>query len=530
LKSKETRNLTPFKGVRAELFPTNPNFPDELLVALNKRDPRHHDVYRVNLKSGEIALDTENREGFADFTADHQHRVRAAHRIRPDGGMEILVRDDPKSPWRRLLEWGPEETFGGVVGFTPDSKGLYLLSSVEANAARLSEVEIASGKVKVLAQDPQYDLSRVLTNPKKHHVEAAAFARARTEWTVVDKSLEPDFETLRKIRDGDFFVMSRDLEDTVWTVAFTVDDGPVAFYLYERAAKKATLLFTNQPALESHRLAKMQPVSFTSRDGMTLHGYLALPLGVEPKGLPLVLNVHGGPWGRDSWGYRPDVQWLANRGYAVLLVNFRGSTGYGKAHLNAGDRQWGAKMHDDLLDAKAWAVKQGHADPKKICIFGGSYGGYATLVGLAFTPDEFACGVDIVGPSNLITLIKSIPPYWKPMKGVFDRRVGSLEADEEMLKSRSPLFKAEQIKAPLLIGQGANDPRVKQAESDQIVQAMRKNGKEVEYLVFPDEGHGFARPENRLKFYAAAEAFLAKHLGGRAEPPSEKDKVDDLRK
>jgi len=242
----------------------------------------------------------------------------------------------------------------------------------------------------------------------------------------------------------------------------------------------------------------------------------------------MVVNVHGGPWARDTWGLDPETQWLANRGYTVLQVNFRGSTGYGKKFLNAGDREWAGAMHHDLIDAKRWAVQQGYADPKRICIYGGSYGGYATLVGLTFTPDEFTCGVDIVGPSNLATLIQSIPPYWKPLKSMFDKRVGKLETEPEFLQARSPLFKADKIQVPLLIGQGANDPRVKQAESDQIVAAARKNNKPVEYLVFPDEGHGFARPENRFKFYAATEQFLAKHLGGRSEPPTEKENWSSL--
>jgi dipeptidyl aminopeptidase/acylaminoacyl peptidase len=313
-------------------------------------------------------------------------------------------------------------------------------------------------------------------------------------------------------------------------VSYGVDDGPVPFYVYDRTSRKAAFLFSNRPAQEKYRLAKMQPISFQARDGLKVHGYLTLPVGLEPKNLPLVLNVHGGPWGRDTWGLDNEAQWLANRGYAVLQINFRGSTGYGKAFVNAGDREWAGKMHADLIDGKNWAVKLGYADPKKVCIMGGSYGGYATLVGLTFTPDEFACGVDVVGPSNLVTLLSTIPPYWAPIKSLFKKRVGDLETEQDFLKARSPLFKADQIKVPLLIGQGANDPRVKQAESDQIVAAMRKNGKLVEYIVFPDEGHGFARPENRLIFYAAAEPFLAKCLGGRAEPPSDKEKADAFRK
>jgi dipeptidyl aminopeptidase/acylaminoacyl peptidase len=530
LKAKSTRDLTPYPGARAQNLMTDPRFPGELLVGLNLRDKRLHDVHRIDLKTGGVELDTQNPGDVAAWVTDNRFQVRIAQAMRPDGGMVIRIRDDAKSPWRTLTEWGPDETFGGVIGFTPDDKGVWLVTSVGANAARLVELDVASGKTAVLAEDPQYDISGVLVHPKKRTLEAVQFHRARQEWTVLDKTLLPDFGALRQVRDGDFYLASRDLEDKTWIVAYVVDDGPVAYYAYDRATQKATPLMVDRPALAKYPLAKMQPISFAARDGLQIHGYLSLPPGLPPKSLPMVLNVHGGPWGRDQWGLRGDVQWLANRGYAVLLVNFRGSTGYGKAHLNAGNREWGAKMHDDLLDAKKWAIAEGYADPKKVCIFGGSYGGYAVLVGLAFTPEEFACGVDIVGPSNLVTLLKSIPPYWIPMKSAFDRRVGKVETEEDFLKSRSPLFKAGEIKAPLLIGQGANDPRVKQAESDQIVEAMRKNGKPVEYLVFPDEGHGFARPENRLKFFAATEAFLAKYLGGRAEPPGDKEKVDDLRK
>jgi dipeptidyl aminopeptidase/acylaminoacyl peptidase len=381
-----------------------------------------------------------------------------------------------------------------------------------------------------VAEDKQYDAGGVLRHPRTRKLEAVEFIRARSEWTLLDRSLQGDFDALRKVRDGDFAVTSRDLADQYWIVAYDVDDGPLYFYLYHRATKAAKILFSSRPGLEKFKLAKMQPISFQARDGMTIDGYLTLPVGVAAKNLPLVLDVHGGPWGRDTWGLHNEVQWLANRGYAVLQINFRGSTGYGKDYLNAGDREWAGKMHSDLIDGKNWAVQQGYADAKKVAIYGGSYGGYAALVGLAFTPDEFACGVDIVGPSNLSTLIQSIPPYWAPIKAMFDKRLGKIETDEEFLKSRSPLYKANQIKAPLFIAQGANDPRVKQAESDQIVAAVRKNNKPVEYLVFPDEGHGFARPENRLKFYAAAEPFLAKYLGGRAEPPSAKENSDELRR
>jgi dipeptidyl aminopeptidase/acylaminoacyl peptidase len=530
LKTKNTRDLTPFQGVRAEVVAVDPNFPHELLVGLNLEDRKLHDVYRLNLKNGAVDLDTKNPGDVSGWTADNALQVRVASVFTPDGGTELRLRDNAKSEWRSFQNWSADETFGGVAAFTPNNQGAWVISSVDANAARLVEFDLASGKSKVISEDPDYDAGGIMTHPTKRTLEAVNFTRARSEWTLIDASLKPDFDVLAKVRSGDFDVVSRDLADKTWIVAYVVDDGPVYYYTYDRASRKAELMFSNRAALEKHKLASMTPIQFPARDGLTIHGYLTLPVGLPPKNLPMVLNVHGGPWGRDSWGLDPEAQWLANRGFAVLQVNFRGSTGYGKKFLNAGDREWAGTMHHDLIDAKRWAVEQGYADPKKVCIYGGSYGGYATLVGVTFTPDEFSCGVDIVGPSSLVTLIKSIPPYWVPIKSMFDKRVGKLETEEEFLNARSPLFKADRIKVPLLIGQGANDPRVKQAESDQIVAAMRKNNKPVEYLVFPDEGHGFARPENRLKFYAATEQFLAKYLGGRAEPPADKEKWDELKK
>jgi dipeptidyl aminopeptidase/acylaminoacyl peptidase len=531
LKTKITRDLTPFSGTQAEIVDVDNNFPDQLLVGLNIRNRELHDVYRINLKNGAVDLDTENPGDVAGWTADNKFHVRAAQVSLPDGGTEIRIRDDAKSPWRSFQKWGPDESLAsGVAAFIPDDSGMWIISSVGVNAARLLQVDIATGKMSVVAEDKQFDVADAMTNPKKRTLEAVRFARERSEWTVIDKSLQADFDAIRKAHDGDFQIVNRDLDDKTWVVAYDVDDGPTSFFVYDRAARKATKLFSSRPSLEKFKLAKMQPVSFQARDGMTIYGYLTLPAGVEPKNLPLVLVVHGGPWARDEWGLDSYAQWLANRGYGVLQINFRGSTGYGKAYLNAGDREWAGKMHWDLIDGKNWAIKQGYADPKKVAILGGSYGGYATLVGLTFTPDEFACGVDICGPSNIASLIKLIPPYWVPIKSVFDRRVGKVETEEDFLKSRSPLFKVGQVKAPLLIGQGANDPRVKQAESDQMVAAMRKDGKTVEYIVFPDEGHGFARPENNLRFNAATEAFLAKYLGGRCEPVSDKEKADDFRK
>ena len=526
IRTQETEDLTPFPGARALPLAMNSDLPDRMLVSLNRRDPRVFDVYSLDLTTRELTLDTENPGDVASFAADNALEVRTAQVQLSDGSTELRVRDG--GGWRVFLTWGADETSGGVAGFSPDNSKLWVINSVDANAARLLEIDLQTAESAVVAEDSQYDLSGLLRHPKTHALEAVQFTRARQEWTALDPALQADFEALAGVRDGDWNIISRDLSDNTWIVSYRRDDGPVCFYAYDRPSKTATLLFSSQPALEDYTLAPMQPVTFPARDGLPLPGYLTLPVGIKPTQLPLVLLVHGGPWARDGWGYSPTVQMLANRGYAVLQINFRGSSGYGKAHLNAGDREWGAKMHTDLLDGKAWAIAEGYADPEKVAIMGGSYGGYATLAGLAFTPEEFVCGVDIVGPSNLLTLLQTIPPYWSTLVATFYKRMGRLD-EPEFLKARSPLFSADKITKPLLIAQGANDPRVKQAESDQIVAAMRERRLPVEYIVFPDEGHGFARPENNRKFIAAAEAFLATYLGGRAEPPSPEESVEDLR-
>jgi dipeptidyl aminopeptidase/acylaminoacyl peptidase len=513
--TKQTKDLTPYEKVRVDIVAYDWKTPDTLLVQINKRDPQLFDIYRVDLRSATVDMDTQNPGDVAIFQADNALKVRAAQVQTQDGGTIVRIRDDLKSPWRELIQWGPDETFGNVVGFTPDNKGLWVATSLDYNAARLLEIDIATGKRKVVADDPNFDLGNTITNPKTNALEAVSFTRQRTEYEFIDPSVKADFEVLKKVRDGDVEGISANLDDTKWVVTFVSDNAPVYWYLYDRASKQASLLFSNRPALEKYQLAKMKPIEFSARDGMKLYGYLTTPVGMEAKALPMVLFVHGGPWGRDVWGFNSSAQWLSNRGYAVLQVNFRGSTGYGKKYVNAGDRQWAGAMHTDLLDGKDWAVKTRVADAKKVCIMGGSYGGYATLAGVAFSPDAFACGVDIVGPSNLYTLLKTTPPYWSTMLSIFHKRMGD---SEEFLKTQSPLFRADQIKVPLLIGQGANDPRVNKAESDQIVAAMRKNDKPVVYYVFPDEGHGFARPVNRVAFDAATEEFLAKYLGGRFEP------------
>ncbi len=517
IQSNIVRDLTPFQGVKAQPVELDPKFPDQVLVGMNLNNPQKFDVYRVNLKNGAVEFDTDNPGNVVSWQADAEFQVRAATSATPDGGSDLLFRETTDQPWEILRHWGPDEQ-GGPVSFSADNKTLYIQGNHDANAQRLIALDVATHQETVVAEDEQYDVAGIIIQPITRVIQAVSFDKDKKEWQVIDPSIAADFEAIAQVRTGEFSIISRDLEDKNWLVAYLVDDGPVYYYAYNRESKTSTFLFSNKPKLEGLQLASMQPVSYEARDGLTIHGYLTTPVGIPTQNLPTVLFVHGGPWARDNWGYSPSAQWLANRGYAVLQVNFRGSTGYGKAFLNAGNREWAGKMHDDLIDSVNWLVELGISDPKKIAIMGGSYGGYATLVGLTFTPDLFAAGVDIVGPSNLITLIQSIPPYWEPLKASFYHRVGNLETEEEFLKSRSPLFFANCIQKPLLIAQGANDPRVKQAESDQIVEAMRSSGLPVEYVLYTDEGHGFARPENRLHFFAIAEEFLAKYLGGRFEP------------
>ena len=516
IKTNVVRDLTPFLGVKAQVIEIEREFPNEILVALNLDNPQVFDVYRINLRNGAVEIDTKNPGNVVSWTANSQFQILAAIGATADGGSELLWRKSVNSDWETLRYWGPDDS-GGPVGFSKDGKTLYIMGTHDANTQRLIALDLATKEESIIAADEQYDVSSVITHPTQLHIQAVSFYKDKEEWQVLDDSIAADWEAIAQIRPGEFNIGTRDLEDKNWLVSFVTDDGPVYYYLYNRESKAATFLFSNRPELEDLPLVNMQPISYTARDGLTIHGYLSLPKG-QTAPYATVLLVHGGPWARDTWGYGPSVQWLANRGYAVLQLNFRGSTGYGKAFLNAANREWGAAMHDDLIDGVNWLISQGIADPEKIAIMGGSYGGYSTLVGLTFTPDVFTCGVDIVGPSNLVTLMQSIPPYWAPLMAMFQHRVGNLETEQEFLESRSPLFFVDKIEKPLLIGQGANDPRVKQAESEQIVEAMNKANKPVEYVLYTDEGHGFARPENRLHFYGVAEEFLAKYLGGRFEP------------
>jgi dipeptidyl aminopeptidase/acylaminoacyl peptidase len=513
----EHRALTPFAGVHAQLVAVDQHHPDHVLVALNRDDPRHHDVYRLDLSDGSLEKVADN-PGFLDLVADATLTVRAALAPEPDGGFRIVVRDSPTDEWRTLLEIPHEDAIpSGPLAFGADGTTLLAITSVGAETGRLLRLPLSGDEGEVLAEDPSADVTGVFVHPETKAPRIVTFLKDRAEYHVLDPDVAEDLAAVRALHPGDAQFEGGDAGDARWLVSFTNDAGPVPYFVYDRSTRRGSFLFDHQPALARYELAAMEPFSFDARDGLDIHGYVSFPPGAPRRDRPAVLLVHGGPWARDVWGHDPTAQWLANRGYLCVQVNFRGSTGYGKSFLNAGDREWGGRMHDDLMDAVADVVRRGWADADRVGIFGGSYGGYAALVGAAFTPDLFRCAVDAVGPSNLRTLIETIPPYWAPQLAELHRRVGDPATDAEFLWSRSPLSRVRDIRIPLLIAQGANDPRVKRAEAEQIVAALTEAGIDHEYLLFEDEGHGFAKPENRLRFYAAAERFLARHLGGRAE-------------
>lgn len=526
LETQTAKDLTPFKGVQSRFQAISPFFPEEIIIGLNNRHPEWHDLYRVNLITGDRALLVQNDQ-YANFMVDDQYRVLMAFRTTPEGGIEIFKRADQGEwePWDMI----PAEDFLTTfhIGLDKTRDVVFIKASRGRNTAALIAQNLATKQTTLLAEDPQADMQDVLCHPTEKHVQAVSFIYERKRWQILDPSIEPDLNYLRTVADGDVEIVSRTLDDKFWVALYLVDDGPSRFYLYDREQRVARFLFTNRQALENQPLVKMHSIVIQSRDGLNLVVYYSLPPGSDSNGdgipdrpLPMVFTPHGGPWGRDFWGYNSWHQWLANRGYAVMCVNFRASTGFGKAFTNAGNLQWGGKVMEDQIDAVQWAIAQGIADPQKVAVFGGSFGGYSTLAGLTLYPETYACGVDLFGISNLITLLESMPPYWKPVLELFTTRVGDFRTDagRALLKEHSPLTYVDRICRPLLIGQGANDARVKQAESEQIVNAMQARHIPVTYVLYPDEGHGFARPENNLSFYAIAEAFLAKCLNGRYEP------------
>lgn len=511
------RDLTPFADTRASIIAAPRATPRELLVSLNLRDRQLFDVYRLTIATGRLRPVAENPGNIIGWLADREGRVRAARAQTPGGDFQLLARDTETDAFRVAADYANEDG-GYAFAFTPDGSRIWVGSAVDSDRLRLVELDPATGVQTVVDGDDHADLSGPLISDLTGELLAAVYLRDRLVVNSFDDRFARDFAAVEALHSGDPSLGGSDAEETAWIVSFDDDRDPGATYLFDRTTQEAEFLYRARPRLVPEHLAPMEPVSIPSRDGWTLHSYLTLPLGVEPTNLPLVLVVHGGPWSRDAWGYDPQAQFLANRGYAVLQVNYRGSTGFGKSFTHAAEREFAGKMHDDLIDAVNWAIDRGTADPARVGIFGGSYGGYAALVGVTFTPDVFAAAVSYVGPSSLVTLANSFPAYWRPLlASTWHRYVGDpdMPEDVEDMQRRSPLNYVDRIVTPLLVIQGANDPRVTKVESDQIVAALRDRGVEVEYIVKDDEGHGFVKPENRIEIYGAMERFFAQHLGGR---------------
>ena len=517
-----SKDLTPLDKVRAEIIDVPKNTPNEILIGLNDRDPQLHDVYRLNLTTGERTLLRKNTDNIAGWQTDLEGNLKLGVRLASDGGTEILklLKDTVET----IYKVNSQEA-ANPIRFTEDGNSFYMSTNKGSDLDKTELVlyNLKTGKTKLIDKDPlnEVDFAGAIFSDVSNKLLATYYFGDKLRVYPKDERFKEVYKKLRKsFPEGNFGISSRTADEKIWVITVSSDVDPGSVYLFNGETGEAKLLYHSRPDLNSDYLAKMKPVTYQARDGMKIHSYLTLPKGLEPKNLPVVMFVHGGPWYRDSWGYDPIVQFLANRGYAVFQPNFRGSTGYGKKYLNAGNKQWGrGAMQNDLTDGVKWLEKEGIANPKKMIISGGSYGGYATLAGLAFTPDLYTAGFDIVGPSNIITLLNSIPPYWAPIKKIFDIRVGDMNNPEdlEMMKEASPLNYAKDIKAPLYVVQGANDPRVKKAESDQIVIALRDLNRQVEYMLAPDEGHGYAGLENRMAMFTAMEQFVAKYLGGRVQ-------------
>lgn len=515
------RNLTPLEDVRAQILYMPEDRPNEMYVGLNDRNPELHDVYRIDIRTGERELIYQNEQNIVGWEFDLGGRLRLAHRMHPETGDSEIYRIVEGTDLDMIYTCDVLESCG-TIRFHPDGSRVYLSTNRgDRDLTELVLLDIESGEETLVERDPEgeSDFSGVIFSEKTDEVLATYFIGDRVRIYPRDDEFAADLAFLReRLPEGDIYPGTMTEDERKMLVSVTRDVDPGSVYLFDRDARTVELLYESRPELPTEHLAEMRAVRYTARDGLEIPAYLTLPKGVEPTNLPAVIFPHGGPWARDTYGYDAFAQYLANRGYVVLQPNFRGSSGYGKEFLNAGNRQWGTgSMQHDISDGVAWLIEQGYANPDRIAIMGGSYGGYATLAGLAFTPDLYAAGVDIVGPSNLFTLLASVPPYWAPIVKMFHERMGDPATPEgqAQLREQSPLFSAHRIEDPLLVIQGANDPRVKQHESDQIVVALRDRGFPVEYIVAPDEGHGFRGEQNQLAMAAAIERFLAQHIGGR---------------
>ena len=513
LKSGEVKDLTPFPKVRSEIIDDLEDVSDtDLLISLNQRNPEIFDAYRINVQTGEMKMVAENPGKVDRWITDHAGVIRAA--TQTDGvNSSLLTRADEKTPFKVVLTTNFREAVNPQF-YTFDNKNLYAISNIGRDKAAVVTIDPANGKeLEKLYENPEVDVDALAYSKKRKVITFAAFTTAKQERKFFDPESEKMYQTLaEKLPGYEVDISANDKAEEKFIVVASNDRTPGTRSLFDLKSGSLTKLVEVAPWLKENELAPMKPIEYQSRDGLTIHGYLTLPLGREAKNLPVVVNPHGGPWARDSWGFNPEVQFLANRGYAVLQMNFRGSTGYGRKFWEASFKQWGQKMQDDITDGVQWLIKQGIADPKRVAIYGGSYGGYATLAGVNFTPDLYAAAVDCVCVANMFTFLNTIPPYWKPFLDMFHEMVGDPEKDKEMMAAVSPVMHADKIKTPLLVAQGAHDPRVNKAESDQMVEALKKRGVEVEYMVKENEGHGFHNEENRFDFYEAMEKFLDKHL------------------
>jgi dipeptidyl aminopeptidase/acylaminoacyl peptidase len=512
LKGGDLKDLTPGEKLRANIIDVLRDDPDHLIVAHNRRDAKVFDVFRVNVKTGEEKLIAQNPGNITGWETDHAGKLRAA--TTTDGvNNTLLYRDREEDPFKPILKTSFKETLNPAF-FTFDNKKLYVRSNRGRDKTAIFVFDPQTAKEgEMLFEHPEVDVTGLSYSRKRKVLTTITYTTWKVQRHFLDKETEAIYRDLEaKLPGYEVSIGSANRDEDKFIVATSGDKTRGQRYLYDKATKKLELLADVSPWLPASELADMKPVKYKARDGLEINGYLTLPKGVAPKNLPVVVNVHGGPWARDRWGFNPEVQFLANRGYAVLQPNFRGSTGYGRKFWEASFKQWGRTMQDDITDGVQWLIKEGIADPKRVAIYGGSYGGYAVLSGITTTPDLYAAAVDYVGVANLLTFMKTIPPYWKPYLEMFQEMVGDMEKDKAMLEAASPVNNADKIKTPLLIAQGAKDPRVNKAESDQMVEALKKRGVEVQYIVKDNEGHGFHNEENRFEFYEAMEKFLAQHL------------------
>lgn len=514
VKTGQTTDLTPFPGVRVGIVDDLRDTDGELLISMNQRRPDVFDVYRLELQSASLSRVVENPGNYVGYLTDHQGKVRIAFaKIAEENQNVVLYRESETQEFRPIITTGFKDEVIPYF-FDADNRMFYAASNLGRDKKALVLVNPETGQeIKELFAHSQVDVGGAGWSRVRNVLTSVSFTTDKTRRHFFDEKVRSLYGFLEKQLPGyEIAISSLNKTEDIYVIRTYSDKTRGAYYLLDWNKKQLSKWRELSPWLKESRMAAMRPIQYQSRDGLTIHGYLTLPQGKVAKNLPVVVNPHGGPWVRDHWGFNSEVQWLANRGFAVLQMNFRGSLGYGRAFWEAGFKQWGRKMQDDISDGVEWLIKQGIADPDRIAIYGASYGGYAVLAGLAFTPDLYTCGVNYVGVSNLFTLIKTIPPYWKPLMAEFYEKVGHPEKDEELLKAISPVFHADKIKAPLFIAQGARDPRVNKAESDQMVAALEARGIQVEYMVKENEGHGFRNEENRFEFYEAMERFLQRCL------------------